>query len=336
MKIGLLTSALSRNLGYAEVIDWAGANGFESLEVDIGVSAFPDRHMLLNVSELLSGGKAALDAATEPLKRNDISIGSFFFYGLNNLHPDLEVRTKVLGGLRDSIRAAALMGVPVIVTAAGSPVPYRPDRSRLNPWGIYYLGSVNAEGRRIRQEGYQIFAETYLPIADFAQANGVKIAFEPSAVGGGAGAVAHSPETFDELFKVADHPCLGMNFDPSHWLWQEIDYLSYAARLAREGKIFSCHGKDNEILSERIAYSGILGDGWWRHRIPGFGQVKWAELIHALQQNGYDRVINVEHEDPLFGFQFDAEGKIVDIELAKQAFLSGLAYLKVSRTTAGK
>lgn len=326
MKIGLLTFLLSRSLDYEELVDWAGANGFEALEVDVDCSVFGQNRVLLPVEELLSGGKAALAKYTEPLKRNNIDIGSFLSYGPSKLDPDPEVRKKAQNDLKDHIRAASLLGVPVVTTNVGSHIK-RDDGSKLNPWGIYFHGLPNPRNSERMREGFEVFAENYLPLAAFAQQNGVKIAFEPAPVGGGAGAVAHSPESFDELFKLADHPALGINFDPSQFVWQGIDYLSYAARLAREKRIFSCHAKDTEIVQSRVKYAGYLSSGWWRFRLPGWGEVNWVELIKTLRDNGYDRVMNLESEDIFAGWEFDDKGRILDIERAKRGCLLGKEYL---------
>lgn len=332
MKIGLLVNVLSRDMRYDDIVDWAADQGVESLEVDASCSQMPERGGLVDVREVLDGGEARYTAA---LVRTGLSIGSLFYYGLNNLDPDPDLRSKAQEGLKDAIRAAAVLGARAVVTAVGSPLE-RHDLSRLNPWGIYYFGRETADGRRQMERCYAVFAENYLPLAEFAQRQGVRIGLEPSAVGGLAGAVAHSPEGFDAVFSLVQHEALGLNFDPSHLIWQGIDYMSYAARLAREGRIVSCHGKDTEILWERVGYAGYLGTGWWRHRLPGWGQVNWAALMATLQANGYNWVINVEHEDPLYGFTFGEGRKLENLELAKEGCIAGLEHLRHARSVIGR
>lgn len=197
------------------------------------------------------------------------------------------------------------------------------------------MGYPSPEGDRLLKEGLEVFAENYVPLADFAQQHGVKIAFEPSALGGGHGAVAHSPETFDALFAVADHPALGINFDPSHLLWQGIDVVDYAAQLAKEGRIFSCHGKDTEVVWSRLRYVGVMGEGWWRHRLPGWGPTSWVDLIKVLLDAGFDAGINIEHEDRFFGHGNMRRGEEGDPELMREGYVLSLQYLKHARRIAG-
>jgi sugar phosphate isomerase/epimerase len=334
MKIGMLTFLLSGHLNFDEMVQWAGENEFECLEVDVACSTSQGKKAMLNLPDLLTGGKSALRKVQEPLQRYNLTINSFLNYGPNKLDPDPETRRQAQEGLREAIRAASLLSVPIVVTNIGSPFRHVtggsaiPAPAIINPWGIYYHGIPNVDGSRLMEEGYQVFAENYLPLAEFAQENGVRIAFEPSPVGGGAGAVASSPETFDRLFNVAGHPALGLNYDASHMVWQGIDYLAYAARLAQEGRIFSFHAKDTEINQARIRYAGYLADGWWRFRSPGWGVINWPELIKTLRENGYDGAMILEPEDPYLGWEFDKDGKTKDVELAKKGILMGAQYLR--------
>jgi len=56
---------------------------------------------------------------------------------------------------------------------------------------------------------------------------------------------------------------------------------------------------------EPLLENGVLGGGWWRFRIPGWGSINWPKLITALREAGYDYVLSFEHEDPVFD---DLEG----------------------------
>jgi sugar phosphate isomerase/epimerase len=337
----MLTFLLSRNLEYEEVIQWAGENGFECLEIDVTCSAVPNKRALLKVPDLLTGGNSEIQRIMEPVQRYNLTINSLFNYGPNKLDPDPNIRKRAQDGLKETIQAAALLSVPFVVTNIGSPLRHvglvgiNPLHTVINPWGIYYHGASHPEGDRLMKEGFEVFAENYLPLAEFAKELGVKIAFEPSPLGGGAGAVAYSPETFDRLFELIDHPALGLNFDVSHMVWQGIDYMTYAARLAKEGRIFSCHAKDTKINWARVKYAGYLADDWWCPRIPGWGEVNWPELIKTLNENGYDGSLILEPEDSHLGWEFNQDGKTKDIELAKKGFCMGLQYLSHAASISG-
>ena len=97
------------------------------------------------------------------------------------------------------------------------------------------------------------------------------------------------------IFEVVPQKNLGLNFDPSHLLWQDIDYIYAVEKFA--DRIFHTHGKDTEINDMRKRTVGNQGSGWWRYVIPGLGRVKWGEYIAALRRHGYNGVISIEHED---------------------------------------
>ena len=181
------------------------------------------------------------------------------------------------------IEAAAQLDVPVVGALAGVP-------------------------KSGRKEDYvDMVAEFYAPIADHAEEHGVKIAFEIWYA-----TVAYNPPTWDMLFSAISSKNIGLNFDPSHLYWQHIDYL-WAVRKYGD-RIFHVHAKDTEILYDKLRFSGLLSKGWWRYRIPGWGEIEWPAFISALKDVGYDYVLSIEHEDPLMS--------------AETGLIKGLEYLK--------
>ena len=100
---------------------------------------------------------------------------------------------------------------------------------------------------------------------------------------------------WDRLFELVPDENLGLNFDPSHLLWQDIDYLAAVEQFAP--RIFHTHAKDTEIVAHKRAYIGNQSSGWWRYVIPGFGEIDWGVYIGRLRDNGYDGVLSIEHED---------------------------------------
>jgi sugar phosphate isomerase/epimerase len=120
-------------------------------------------------------------------------------------------------------------------------------------------------------------------------------------------------------------PALGIELDPSHMVFLGIDYVQ--AVLDYGDRIVHLHGKDTDIHEGRRARMGMFGqaigkidsfgNGWWRFRAPGFGQVKWAALISALVEVGYEGNIDIEHEDEVFAkaalAKVGGEADIVDM-----------------------
>ena len=117
---------------------------------------------------------------------------------------------------------------------------------------------------------------------------------------------------WDLMFELVPDANFGLNFDPSHLLVQDIDYLAAVDRFA--ARLFHTHAKDTEVRRNERAYLGTKTDGWWRFVIPGYGEVNWGVYISRLRHAGYDGVLSIEHEDD---------------SLSREAgFIKGLAYLR--------
>jgi sugar phosphate isomerase/epimerase len=81
-------------------------------------------------------------------------------------------------------------------------------------------------------------------------------------------------------------------------LWQQIDYIEAVHKFGN--RIYHTHAKDTEILKFKLRQVGVLGAGWWRYRIPGWGRIEWPAYLTALKEVGYNYVLSIEHEDPFF------------------------------------
>ena len=121
------------------------------------------------------------------------------------------------------------------------------------------------------------------------------------------GNYAYSPELWQDLFNEVPAENFGLNFDPSHLYWLGIDYLRAVKEFAP--KIFHAHAKDTEMLAEGQYRYGLFGrqldpipwkSGWWRYRMPGLGSINWGRFVSTLQESGYNYVLSIEHEDPVW------------------------------------
>ena len=149
------------------------------------------------------------------------------------------------------------------------------------------------------------------PLVDYAGERGVRLMIENCVMEGWhpdgyPGNLAYSPELWEWMFELG----LYLNFDPSHLLWLGIDPV--AALRPYVDRVAHAHAKDVETFpAERNRY-GFFGRvstreeepwdmGWWRYRIPGLGQVDFPHYVDALYEGGFDGVLSVEHEDPVWG-----------------------------------
>jgi sugar phosphate isomerase/epimerase len=124
--------------------------------------------------------------------------------------------------------------------------------------------------------------------------------------------LAYSPAIWRRMFEIVPDDNFGLNLDPSHLVWQFIDYTRAVREFA--SRIFHVHAKDMEVDREGLYEQGVmsLGMGWQVPRLPGLGEVRWDRFISALYAIDYDWVVSIEHEDRNF------EG---NLELVQRGFL---------------
>jgi sugar phosphate isomerase/epimerase len=267
----------------------AASAGLRAIEVNVG-PAFPV------IGDATFPGHLDLDAIVrdgpgpvqEVLQRHGVRIASLAPM-LNVLTLDEVVQAERVAAMRQTIAAAAVLGIPTVVTFTGSAYG-------MHFWGMPGVGHGHATSRVA--DNLRRFQEVYTPLADYAGERGVKIAFETAARGGPEGNLAHSPELWDYMFEIVPTPNLGLSFDPSHLVWLHIPNPPDVIR-AYGSRTFHFDGKDCEILPSQLARQGIFGSGWWRYRLPGLGSLDWPGIFSALADVGYDDVVAIENEDPL-------------------------------------
>lgn len=264
MEIGLLTAPLGdKSLEW--VVDFAHAHGFGALEV-----AAPPGGGHIDTATL-TGEKAA--QIKELLHRGGVRISSLACY-VNLLDPEEAKRSQLAAHLRSVIDAAQALGVEVVCTMAGMPMPGK-DRMKT-----------------IEEDFPAVFA----PLTEYAGERNVKLAFE-NWFATNLQNLAH----WERVFEVVPAANLGLNYDPSHLLWQGIDYLE-AVEIFQD-RIFHAHAKDTEVKQHVLRRLGNQSMEWWRYCIPGYGEVDWGVLIARLRDVGYDGVLSIEHEDRAFGVE---------------------------------
>lgn len=264
--------------GLKETVKWASARGFRALEV----GAHPGSPLIDPVKVLRRGAGMVKEA----LEGKDVII-SCLTWCPNNMDPNPEVRRRNNEHVKRMIEAAAELEVPVVSTWIGR-VP----------------GTV--------EENMEVYSEVWPPIVEHAEEYGVKIAIENCM-----GNIAYSPYIWEMMFKIIPSRNLGLNFDPSHLVFQFIDYLKAVRRFG--DRIYHTHCKDTEVLWWRLSWVGYTGKGWWRFRIPGLGDIDWRRFISTLMDQGYDYALSIEHEDPLYpGLEGYKEGLILGLRHLSQ------------------
>lgn len=281
MQLGLLTAPFPAT-PLEDVADWASANGFSALEVccwpsDTGETRRYGGICHIDVDDLSDTRASEI---VDDLAGRGITISGLGYYP-NPLHPDPAHRQAVVDHLEKVIDAAPRLGVGVVNTFIGA------DRTKT------------------QADNWDDARKVWPELVRRAEDAGVRIAIEncpmifstdewPSGHN-----LAYSPSMWRTMFEEFGET-VGLNFDPSHLVWQMIDIEAAIEEFGE--RFYHVHAKDLEVDEAGLYDHGILslGMGWQVPRLPGLGQVDWQRFFSALYRVGYDGVICVEHEDRQF------------------------------------
>jgi sugar phosphate isomerase/epimerase len=281
MKLGLMSAALPQ-MTLEQLAKWAATNGFGMLELACWpLSKAERRYAGVTHIDVTTLTKSKASSIRGLMRKHGLEISSLGYYP-NPLHPDADHRKAVIEHLKKVIVAAGMIGVPVVGTFVG-----------------------RNKGKTL-EANFDDFAQVWPPIVKFAAEHGIKIAIEncPMIFSNdewpGGDNLAISPAAWRKMFEIIPDANFGLNLDPSHLLWQMIDYER--AVYDFKDRLFHVHAKDMEINREQLYQRGVLslGMGWQIPRLPGLGEVNWPRFIAALYAVGYDYVLSIEHEDRAF------------------------------------
>lgn len=283
MKLGFVT-AIMDGWTYEEVIDYAQSQGFQCLEVACWPSGAAERRYAgvahIDVTRVLEDA----DYAAYVLKLASdagISISSLAFYP-NPMDADLEKRAAVIAHLETVIRASQVLGVNMVTTFVGR------------------------DQAKTVEENLALVAEIWPPIVNLAADCGVKIAIEncpmlfgPDQWPGGQN-IMTTPALWEKIFEILPQENFGLNFDPSHFVWQGMDYLKPIYQFKE--KLFHIHFKDIKMFPDKLNQCGTMAYplDYMAPKLPGLGDVNWSKFISALTDVGYQGYCCIEVEDRAF------------------------------------
>ncbi len=281
MQLGFV-SAILPDLSLDEVLAEAARLGYDCVEVMCWpVGKAERRYAGVTHIDVTDFGQEDAKKVQALVEKHGVQISGLGYYP-NPLVGDAEERARYAEHIKKVIDASALLGVNVMTTFIGR------------------------DHRRSLAENWQRFDEVWPPLIEYAEQKEVKVGIEncPMFFTGdewpGGKNIAYSPAIWREMFRRIPSPYFGLNYDPSHLIWQFIDEVRPIAEF--KDRIFHVHAKDLEIDREMLYQDGVLGCGfrWEIPRLPGLGEVRWNRLIAALYAAGYDGVISIEHEDRAF------------------------------------
>lgn len=283
MKLGFVSAILDQS-NYEEMMDIASDLGFECVEVACWPQGKAERRYAgvshIDAERVLEDeayAKHILDYAAE----KNVEISSLAYYP-NTLDPDLEKRQAAVDHLMALIKASAKLGINMVTSFIGR------DQSKTV------------------EENLEIVKEVWPPIIKLAEEQGVKVAIEncPMLFGAdqwpGGQNLMTTPANWKKVFEILPSDNFGINYDPSHFVWQMIDYIKPIYEF--KDKIFHVHYKDIKLYNDRLNDCGIMAYplDFMSPKLPGLGDVRWDKYVSALTDIGYDGYTCIEVEDKAF------------------------------------
>ncbi len=306
MQMGFV-SAILADLSLDEVLDFAAEAGFETVELLCWPKGKAERRYA-GVTHVDVTNFTARDAMylSDNVRRRGLTISALGYYP-NPLVADPAERQVYVDHIKKVIDAAALLGLGTVNTFIGR------DHTK----------SV--------EDNWPVFEEVWPPLVRYAEEKGVRIGIENCPMlfsldeWPGGKNLAFSPEIWTRMFEAIPSPSFGLNYDPSHLVWQFIDPIKPIHDF--RDRIFHVHAKDEKVSPELLYQRGILGLKWHIPKLPGLGSVDWGAFYSALTDIGYQGPVCIEVEDRAY------EGSLED---RKRALIQSKAYLEQFQAPAYK
>jgi sugar phosphate isomerase/epimerase len=300
MKLGFVTAILpEKNL--ESIGDIASHIGYECIEVMCWPKGKAERRYA-GITHIDINGltQSRADDIVGDLKSKGITISGLGYYP-NILSKDIGHARPALAHLKKLIKSAPKFGVGIVNTFIGAEPSFNDETN------------------------FKAFRKFWPSIIKLAEDHGVKIGIEncpmyftqdewPSGKN-----LAHSPAMWRRMFDVIPSKNFGLNYDPSHMIWQHMDYLKPIREFA--DRLVHVHAKDVRLDQDRLDELGIMATPLSYHspKIPGLGEVDWGKFFSVLGDAGYQGAVCVEVEDRAY------EGSL---KARKAALSQSYRYLK--------
>lgn len=281
MKLGL-QSAILADYSFDEVMKYIGEQGFACVEL----MSWPLGKAERRYAGVTHVDADALDAAAiqhikDTAEKNKLEISGLGYYP-NALDPDKEKSDFYVEHIKKVITAAKKLSVPVVNT---------------------FIGRDPAKNL---EDSFKQFKSVWPQIIKHAEAEGVKVAIENCAMffsmdeWPGGKNLASTPAIWRRMFEEIKSDFFGLNYDPSHLIWMQMDYIKPIYEF--KDKLFHIHIKDAKVMKQNLDDVGIMATPLEFHspKLPGLGDVDWGKFMSALTDVRYDGACCIEVEDRAF------------------------------------
>jgi sugar phosphate isomerase/epimerase len=300
MQLGFV-SAILPDLSLREVARFAHGEGFDCVELMCWPPGKAERRYAgvthLDVTEF---GMGAAEEVTAVMATAGVAISGLGYYP-NPLAADRDEAQVYIDHLKIVILAAERLGV-----------------NRVNTF-------VGRDPAKSIDENWPRFREVWPPLVCFAEERGVRIGIENCPMlfthdeWPGGKNLAISPAVWRRMFEEIPSDHFGLNYDPSHLVWQQMDPIRPIREFA--SRLVHVHAKDARVDRDRLNQVGILAHPLEYHtpKLPGLGEVDWSAFFAALTDVGYTGPVCIEVEDRAY------EGSLGD---RKRALVQSGRYLR--------
>ncbi len=300
MQLGFV-SAILPELSFDELMKFASEEGYDCVEVmcwPIGKAT--RRYAGVTHIDVTSFDKEEAKQALATSMKYGVDISALGYYP-NPLSPDNEEAETAIKQLRKLIEASDVLGINKVNTFIG------------RDW----TKSVD--------DNWPRFLEVWEPLIEYAESHNVKIGIENCPMSftkdewPGGKNLKTTPAIWRRMYEDIPSDHFGLNFDPSHFIWQQMDYLKAIREFGH--KLFHMHAKDVRLDQHKLDEVGIMAypNEYHTPKLPGMGDVDWGQFFSVLTDTGYNGPVCVEVEDRAY------EGSI---ERRKAALRQSAAYLR--------
>ncbi|MFB3905342.1 MAG: sugar phosphate isomerase/epimerase family protein [Acidobacteriota bacterium] len=278
MKLGFV-SAILPELSLEEVVKFASEEDFTCVELMCWPKGKAERRYAgVTHLDVVDFTKDDAKKVQDLMGQAGVQISGLGYYP-NPLAPDVKEAEVYIEHIKRVIAAAGLLGVGVVNTFIG------------RDW------------TKTVDDNWPRFLSVWKPMIKCAEDHGVRIAIEHCPMlftndewPGGKNLMT-SPVIWRRMFEAIPSKSFGLNFDPSHFIWQQMDYIKPLWEFGE--RIFHVHAKDARLDRNRLEEVGILATPLQFHtpKLPGLGDVNWGRFLGVLRDTGYDGPVCIEVED---------------------------------------
>jgi len=299
MNLGFVSAILDQS-NFEEMMTIAGELGFQCVEVACWPGGKAERRYAgvshIDVDRVLLD-REYYQHIMDYSKETKVEISSLAYYP-NPMDGDLEKRSVAINHLRKLIQASTKLGIGMVTTFIGR------------------------DQTKTVEENLELVKEIWPPLLELAREQNVKVAIEncPMLFGSdqwpGGQNLMTTPSIWKQVFEILPYDNLGINYDPSHFVWQMIDYIKPIYEF--KDKIFHIHYKDIKVHQDKLNQVGIMAYPleFMSPKLPGLGDVDWGSYISALTDIGYDGYACIEVEDK--AFEGSVENVLDSLKLSKK------------------